>query len=83
MRKVIDLEMFGPSIAKRINENPNFASNKFYTPHWTVKFYVCAYAHTKKKKGFFANKIDKIIVKREINQIIVSVFAERNEVIKI
>ena len=52
MRKAIDLEMFGPSIAKRINENPNFASNKFYTPHWTVKFYVCAYAHTKKGKAF-------------------------------
>ena len=59
MRKVIDLEMFGPSIAKRINENPNFASNKFYTPHWTVKFYACAYAHTKKGKGFLPIKTIK------------------------
>ena len=59
MSKVIGLEMFGPSIAKGINENPHFASNKFYTRYWTVKFYVCAYAHAKirkKVKRLFTNK---------------------------
>ena len=50
--KVIDLEMFGPSIVKGINENPHFTSNKFYITYCTVKFSVRT-CPRKMKKGFF------------------------------
>ena len=49
--KVIDLEMFGPSIVKGINENPHFTSNKFYITYCTVKFSVRT-CPRKMKKGF-------------------------------